>query len=121
MLDGRLPFQGPGQYQHLFQYQTMLTSSQLAAYIHLPQRETSGFSIRRIPDFDVTPPRLAENAAQDIALGKVMQYNRATSTLYTVVPQTLTRHAFVAGVTGAGKTNTVFHLLNRGSGSVRPF
>jgi hypothetical protein len=33
----------------------------------------------------------------------------------------LTRHAFVPGVTGSGKTNTIFHLLKQAAGAKIPF
>jgi hypothetical protein len=100
---------GPGLYQHPFQYQTLLTSSQLAAYIHLPQQETGGFRVQAVLDFDVVPP--STDGDGSVNLGAVIHHSRPTTTNYAVSLEALNRHALVAGVTGSGKTNTCFHLL----------
>jgi hypothetical protein len=38
---------GPGNYHHSLAFQTLLTSTQLAAYVHLPQLVTTGSAIIR--------------------------------------------------------------------------
>jgi hypothetical protein len=102
---------GPGQYRHPLQYQSLLTSTQLAAYVHLPQLETSGFAVRTVPDFDVVPPPGRDG--KRVSLGSIVQRMQATEADYAVAIDDLTRHAFVAGMTGAGKSNTIFHLLKQ--------
>ncbi|GAA4932686.1 ATP-binding protein [Streptomyces coeruleoprunus] len=108
----------PGHYRQPFQHQTLLTSPQLAAYVHFPHVETHGFAITEVPDFDTVPPAAGEDA---IVLGTVVERGRPTATPYAVSPATLNRHAFVTGVTGSGKTNTVFHLLRRVAARGVPF
>lgn len=110
---------GPGMYQHPLEYQTLLTSTQLAAYIHLPQLETTGFSVTTLPSFDVVPPPVHD--PKSVQLGKVLVRGNPTQTDYAVGINSFTRHAFVAGVTGAGKTNTIFHILKQASKSNIPF
>ncbi|MCX4847904.1 ATP-binding protein [Streptomyces sp. NBC_00893] len=105
-----VPDASPGHYRHPFQHQTLLTSAQLAAYVHLPGAETNGFAVTRVPEFDTVPPP-AESGA--LGLGTLVEHQRVTTTPYGVRPDRLTRHAFVTGVTGSGKTNTVFHLLRQ--------
>ncbi|MGD1994179.1 MAG: DUF853 family protein, partial [Anaerolineae bacterium] len=100
---------GPGNFRHPFSFQSLLTSSQLAHYIHLPRCETSGFSVCLVPDFDTVPPEI--DGAEGIALGSVIDRTRTTLTRYRLSRSMLNRHALIAGVTGSGKTNTVFHLL----------
>lgn len=111
---------GPGHYRHPLQYQTLLTSNQLAAYVHLPQLETSGFSVRAVPDFDTVPPSIKGD--KSVRLGAVVPRTRSLETsaseskdetAYEIGLNDLTRHAFVAGVTGAGKTNTIFYVLKQ--------
>ena len=122
----------PGQdhYQHPFQYQTPLTSSQLSAYIHLPQVETSGFSVNAIPDFDAIPPVLQNG--KSFSLGKVIPQHqllyeqkdiadRKDYADYRVSSIDLTRHTFVAGVTVVGKSNTIFSLLKQAAALDIPF
>ncbi len=119
---------GYGHYQHPFQYQTLLTSAQLAAYVHLPQLETSGFTVDLVPDFDAVPPSIQTGGA--LTLGKVVPQHQALSPPEEYVPgrvdykiqaADLTRHVFVAGVTGAGKSNTIFYLLQQADASRVPF
>jgi hypothetical protein len=110
---------GRGHYRHPFEYQTLLTSSQLAAYIHLPQLETSGFSVRVIPDFDIVPPPL--RGGQPIELGRVIQNGRASNVPYLASHGSLASHTFVTGITGAGKTNTVIKLLREAAKIQVPF
>ena len=114
-------------YQHPFLYQTLLTSAQLAAYVHLPQLETNGFTVEVVPDFDAVPPVIQSSEA--LLLGKVIPQNQALTPQidvpgrvdYKVRPLDLTRHVFVAGVTGAGKSNTIFRVLKEAAGKGLPF
>jgi len=100
---------GPGPYSHPYKYQTVLSSSQLAAYIHLPQLETRGFTVKVVPEFDVVPSQVAPDSS--ICVGNVIDRAQHTDVPYLVPINSLSGHVFVTGVTGAGKTNTVFHLL----------
>jgi hypothetical protein len=111
--------EGPSYYRHPFAYQSLLTSSQLAAYIHLPQLETNGFAVDIVPDFDAVPPKT--KVERPISLGNVIHRTQSTEAEYCVSPKTLTRHTFIAGVTGAGKTNTIFHLLKEAHREGVPF
>lgn len=108
----------PGLYRQSFQHQTLLTSSQLAAYVCFPGTETHGFSVTEVPDFDTVPPPLGADA---VMLGPVVERSHVTTTGYGIRPAKLTRHAFVTGVTGSGKTNTVFHLLRQTAEQGVPF
>lgn len=110
---------GPGHYHYPLRYQTLLTSAQLAAYVHLPQLETSGFRIFAVPRFDSVPAE--QHGGSAIRLGDVMIGTRRTDTSYDVDLRSLTRHAFIAGVTGAGKTNTIFNMLQHLDGAGVPF
>jgi hypothetical protein len=104
---------GPGYYTLPFQYQTLLPSSQLAAYIQLPRLETSGFAINLIPDFDAVPPPV--DSDRNIDIGAVIHKGNQTATRYLINPKSLTRHVFIPGVTGSGKTNTIKYLLKKAS------
>ncbi|WP_051833512.1 ATP-binding protein [Streptomyces katrae] len=107
-----------GHYLQPFQHQTLLTSTQLAAYVHFPNVETNGFAITQVPDFDTVPPPADPTA---LGLGTLVEHQRVTATAYGVHPAKLTRHTFVTGVTGSGKTNTVFHLMRQVARSGVPF
>jgi hypothetical protein len=98
-------------FSHPLLYQTFLTSTQLAAYVHLPARETSGFAVNTLYFFDVEPP--APGGGRTVSLGRVKQHRRTLTREYKMERDELTRHALVAGYTGGGKTTTIFHLLKQ--------
>lgn len=119
---------GPGGYSHPFRYQTVLSSSQLAGYVHLPQLETAGFSVQIAPQFDTVPPEITGDAPGDQPFrigGEIVsrlqraRTPRVTDTSddshrlppYAIPRRFLTQHALVCGVTGSGKTTTIFDLL----------
>jgi len=110
---------GPGLYTHPFEHQTLLTSEQLARYIHLPELEVPGFALESVPAFDADPRSFAP--AEAITLGQVVHLKRATQSRYELRLADLTRHAFVAGLTGSGKTNTIIHLLEEAHAAGVPF
>ena len=110
---------GPGLLRRPFELQTLLTTAQLAAYVHLPELETPGFTVADVPRFDSVTA--APGGRRLIRLGTVQHQRRDTATPYVVPLDQLTRHAFVAGTTGSGKTNTIFALLSEVDAAGVPF
>ena len=114
---------GPAEYRHPFEYQTLLSSAQLAAYIHLPSVEVPGFWVEAIPRFDVSVAG-GDDPGPRLALGTVVAHPAGGHDRGRAIPETapggppysvslpaLSRHVFIAGVTGSGKTNTSLRLL----------
>lgn len=101
----------PGKYQRPLEFQTILTSKQLANCIHLPQLETVGFKVSTMPMFDVMPHNRPETGI--ISIGDVVLRTKRVDQPYTINKNELTRHTFISGVTGAGKTNTLFYLVTQ--------
>ncbi|MFC8392513.1 ATP-binding protein [Streptomyces sp. NPDC057238] len=114
------PHQGDtdGRYRPPFDHQTLHSSTQLAAYIDFPTTETNGLTITQVPAFDTVPPPAPDGS---LTLGTVVERQRVRTTPYAIHPDKLTRHTFVAGVTGSGKTNTVFNLLREAAERGIPF
>jgi hypothetical protein len=110
---------GPGQYRRPFEFQTLLTAAQLASYVHLPELEVPGFAVQALPRFDTVPAQAATGG--EIPIARILQFERDTGTDYGIPPASLTRHAFVAGVTGSGKTNTILRLLSEADARGVPF
>jgi hypothetical protein len=105
-------------FAHRFTHQSLLTSAQLASFVHLPSVETAGFQIDTVPVFDAVPQQLDGDAA--IELGAVIEPSdlsrpnakvTASGAPVSVTTALLTRHVFVTGLTGEGKTTTVKRLL----------
>lgn len=115
--DGSPP---PGYYHRPFEYQTLLSTTQLAAYIHLPELETPGFNVRPAPTFSVSHPS-PQSDRKKIDIGEILIQRRTTGLPYAIENDQLTRHVFVAGLTGSGKTNTLMHLLGQAAADGVPF
>jgi hypothetical protein len=85
------------------------SSRLLAALARPPAREVPGIRFTLRPDFDVTPETAAVAGA--VPLGTVLDNNRLPAGTLAVPLSSLNRHVFVCGATGAGKSQTVRHLL----------
>ena len=100
----------PGAFRFPFFHQTVLTSQQLAAYVHLPEQEHPGYAVEQVVSFDSTARPF--HGAEALELGKVIDRTRVTNDSYQIDTPSLTKHVFVCGVTGQGKTNTILVLLD---------
>ena len=111
--------QGPGSYRHPFAAQTVLSSTQLASYLHLPTLETGGFSVRVVPRFDTEAS--ADPGEHSVTIGRILTQRRSLGPDYRISLISLTRHVLVSGTTGSGKTNTIFSLLAEADNAGIPF
>lgn len=102
---------GPGVLHRLYEFQTVLTSNQLSTYVHLPQVELPGFAVDIVPYFDAVKPPIKGSARVDI--GKVVYAGQPSPLMYSVAKRALTKHALVAGITGGGKSTTIFQILEQ--------
>jgi hypothetical protein len=95
-----------------YKFLTPLNSRMLSAYVHLPKKEMPGFRVRRSAEFSLAniPPK---NPNRVIAVGNILDRGVDTGNLYYVDVDALQKHTIVCGVTGGGKTNTCFYLLNQ--------
>ncbi|MEV8062328.1 ATP-binding protein [Streptomyces antimycoticus] len=84
------------------------STSLLAAIARPPRRELPGIRLIEPVVFDMTPEREGP-----LHLGDVLDQHDAPAGPFTVDTATLNRHAFVAGATGGGKSQTVRHLLEQ--------
>ncbi|MQA86106.1 MAG: DUF853 family protein [Streptosporangiales bacterium] len=95
------------------------TAGTLAALAGLPQREVPGLRVLDTGYFDLTSETSARaetdgaSGTAALDLGSILDAQDRPVGTFTVPPATLNRHAFVTGATGAGKSQTVRHLLER--------
>jgi len=88
----------------------------LAALARPPEAEVPGVRFALRPDFDVTPETPAgEPGGFGIELGEVLDRNLMPAGPFAVSADSLNRHVFVCGATGAGKSQTVRCLLEAAS------
>jgi len=81
----------------------------LAALARPPESEVPGVRLALRPDFDVTPePSAGETGIQ---LGEILDRHLMPAGRFALARDSLNRHVFVCGATGAGKSQTVRSLL----------
>ncbi|MBC8500055.1 MAG: DUF87 domain-containing protein, partial [Candidatus Atribacteria bacterium] len=85
---------------------TPLTTEEVAILMSLPYREVPGLKISEVADFNLNPPEI-----DGINLGKLLYRGEILPTPVSISSQSLTRHTFVTGLTGSGKTNSCLALL----------
>jgi uncharacterized protein len=78
----------------------------LAAIARPPSAEVPGLRLGLRPDFDITP-----ETRGDVFLGEIKDRNLMPAGPLTITTESLNRHVFVTGATGAGKSQTIRGLL----------
>jgi len=86
------------------------TAGILAALTGLPRHEVPGVRVLRPGYFDVTSET---NIGPSVELGSILDGQDRPVGSFRVPLATLNRHALVTGATGAGKSQTVRHLLEQ--------
>jgi hypothetical protein len=97
------------------------TAGVLAALTGLPRREVPGVRVLEAGYFDVTSETSRDGAGQSIELGTILDGQDRPVGAFRVPLSSLNRHAFVTGATGAGKSQTVRHMLEQLSGANIPW
>jgi DNA helicase HerA-like ATPase len=87
-----------------------VTAGALAALTALPRAEVPGVRVIEPGSFDVTSEVASD---QSIDLGVILDSQDREVGQFRVPLATLNRHAFVTGATGAGKSQTVMHMLEQ--------
>jgi len=98
---------------------TPLNTEELSLFVNLPRREMPGLKLQLFTDFGLNPKPV--NSADSISLGKVVDSGRELNIPVGIDSGDLTRHLFVTGITGSGKTNTCFRILKSLSRREIPF
>lgn len=89
---------------------TRLNTSEVAVLASLPRREVAGLQVTDFVSFGMAG---GADSHDDIALGTLMSGSTCTSLWFEIQKDSLSRHVFVAGVPGSGKTRTCLYLLSQ--------
>jgi len=92
--------------QHSWRDKVLVGPDAVAALARPPFRELPGVRVTRLPEFDQN----IEDTIQ-IKLGSVLDGSRSPAAPFGVSMNSVNRHVFVCGATGAGKSETVRSLL----------
>jgi uncharacterized protein len=91
----------------------------IAALTRPPEHEVPGVRLALRPDFDVTQERAAPGEV--IAVGEILDRSRRPAGPLVLPLDSLNRHVFVCGATGAGKSQSVRALLEAATGAGIPW
>lgn len=100
-----------GEIQYPFKYLNLLNSLELTSLVHLPTEEMPGYFVKDYARFDVASHQ--KTGDDLIEIGEVIDRGNKMGYKYRMEVEDLDRHALIVGMTGSGKTNTIFHLLKQ--------
>ncbi|HVG21059.1 MAG TPA: DUF87 domain-containing protein, partial [Blastocatellia bacterium] len=91
-----------------------LNSTEVALLASPPQEEYPGYELVDYARFGVESHTSARGEGSPaVIVGDILSRGAKTGNALTLPPQDLTMHGLVVGVTGSGKTNTCFSLLEQ--------
>jgi len=88
------------------QLATPMNTAELSLVMGFPHEEVPGVRLMPIADFGLNPP-----SSDGFALGQVLYRGEVLEDRFYIAPKSLTKHTFITGITGSGKTNTCLALL----------
>lgn len=88
----------------------LISGRELAIQFSLPKKSIQGLSVTEMAAFGREAPRPKWGGAE---LGELYHMGRPEGTRLSLDPDTLTSHVFIAGSTGAGKSNAVWQLIRQ--------
>ena len=105
---------------------SLISTKELAIEMSLPRKSVCGLPViehavfgQQIVRNDAVSGKKAQ--AESISLGNVYHLNTKTDVSVQLDMRSLTMHTFVTGSTGAGKSNTVYHILDELSDRKIPY
>ncbi|MBR4838780.1 MAG: ATP-binding protein [Bacteroidales bacterium] len=93
---------------------SVVNSKELAIHLSLPQSSVPGILVREEQSFGRNV--ISENTNQDsntIEIGSIMHLGEKTEERVPLGIKNLSKHTFITGTTGSGKSNTLYCLISR--------
>lgn len=94
---------------------SLVSSNELAIHMGLPRNSVPGFPVvehidfgKEIVKYDSNDESKKITLGNIFNIGKVIEENKVELDL-----ESLSMHTFISGATGSGKSNTIYHLLNK--------
>ena len=103
------------EYPSIVTATTSLSGKELAYSLNFPQKSVYGLPVLECAEFgrSVVTYDLIDRDGKGIELGKVFHMNHVEKNQVELSLESLKSHTFITGSTGAGKSNTIYHILDR--------
>ena len=94
---------------------TSLTGKELAYSLNFPKKSVAGLPVLECAEFgrNVVTCDPAEKDREKLRLGHIFHMNRQEEDRVSLSKNALTAHTFITGSTGAGKSSTVYQILDQ--------
>lgn len=101
------------EYPALINATTALSGKELAYSLNFPQKSVAGLPVLQCAEFgrNIVTYDINEKSNNKIHLGNIFNMNHEESVSVDIDLQSLSAHTFITGSTGAGKSNTVYKIL----------
>lgn len=99
-------------YPDLVTATTSLSGKELAYSLNFPQRSLAGFPVLECAEFGRNVVCYTPSNDPDLDLGCIFHMNHEEKGRVCLTKKSLASHTFITGSTGAGKSNTVYRLID---------
>lgn len=92
---------------------SLVSGNELAIQMSLPRKSVPGFPVSEHADFgkEIVSPH--HDPEDSLCIGHIFNMGKTTSTPACLSRDSLTMHTFITGSTGAGKSNTIYEIINQ--------
>ena len=92
-----------------------LSGKELAYSLNFPRKSIAGLPVFECAEFGRNVSTFEEDdygISSQFELGQIVHMHNVEKTIVNMSVNSLSAHTFIAGSTGAGKSNTIYHILN---------
>lgn len=94
---------------------TSLSGKELAYSLNFPQKSIAGLPVLECAEFgrNVVTYDIADKNLDKLELGNIFHMNHVEENIVELTKKSLASHTFITGSTGAGKSNTVYQIIDK--------
>lgn len=94
---------------------TSLSGKELAYSLNFPQKSIAGLPVLECAEFgrNVVTYDIANKSLDKLELGNIFHMNHVEENIVELTKKSLASHTFITGSTGAGKSNTVYQIIDK--------